>query len=93
MHRHSVVLEITLHTATIHSATAKSAGHIAQSFPPLETETRPTVATDQAAYYLNRKPQTMRVWASTEAGAIRPIRVNGRLAWPVADIKRILGVK
>ncbi len=29
-------------------------------FIPLEQETRPTVATDAAAYYLNRKPQTLR---------------------------------
>lgn len=62
-----------------------------QPFPPLEQVTRPTVPTDQAAYYLNRKPQTLRFWAVYEQKCgIRPIRINGRLAWSVADIKRLL---
>lgn len=63
---------------------------IQQSFPPLDQVTRPTVPTDAAAYYLNRQPQTMRSWASTEGGPIRPVRINGRLAWRVADILRLL---
>ncbi|MHB9102045.1 MAG: hypothetical protein ACYC2E_11070, partial [Sulfuricella sp.] len=58
-----------------------------QPFPPLEQVTRPTVPTDAAAYYLNRKPQTCRAWACLENGPIRPIRINGRLAWPVAEIR------
>lgn len=62
-----------------------------QPFPPLEQVTRPTVPTDQAAYYLNRQPQTMRAWACLEPrGAIKPIRINGRLAWPVAEIRKLL---
>jgi hypothetical protein len=61
-----------------------------QSFPPLERETRPTVNTNQAAYFLNRKPQTLRAWACLENGPIRPVRINGRLAWPVAAIRELL---
>lgn len=61
-----------------------------QTFPPLEQVTRPTVPTEQAAYYLNRKPQTMRAWACLENGALRPIRINGRLAWKVSDIRNLL---
>ena len=61
-------------------------------FPPLETVTRPNVTTEQAAYYLNRRPQTMRIWACRENGPVRPIRINGRLAWPVAEIRRIAEV-
>lgn len=61
-----------------------------QAFPPLEQVARPTVNTEAAAYYLNRKPQTMRSWASTENGPIRPIRINGRLAWNVAAIRALL---
>lgn len=57
---------------------------------PLEEVMRPMVSTDEAAYYLNRKPQTLRVWACTEAGPLRPIRLHGRLAWPVEDIRRLL---
>jgi len=62
------------------------------SFPPLDELTRPTVPTEQAAYYLDRKPQTLRGWACLENGPLRPLRVHGRLAWPVSGIKALLGV-
>lgn len=61
-----------------------------QQFPAIESETRSHVTTACASFYLNRRPQTMRAWASTEAGPIRPVRINKRLAWAVADIKRLL---
>lgn len=62
-----------------------------QHFPPLELETRSHIGTDQAAFYCMRAPQTMRMWAALEPkGAIKPIRVNGRLAWRVADIRALL---
>jgi hypothetical protein len=61
-----------------------------QYFPPIETETRSHVETGCAAFHLTRKPQTMRAWACLENGPIRPTRINGRLAWSVADIKRLL---
>ena len=59
-------------------------------FPSLENETRPGVNTEAAAYYLNRKPQTLRAWACLENGPMRPVRINGRLAWSVPEIKRLL---
>lgn len=59
-------------------------------FPSLEAVTRPTVTTEECAYFLNRRPQTLRSWASTEHGPIRPVRINGRLAWPVASIRKLL---
>ncbi len=62
------------------------------TFLPLEKVTTPTVKTDAAAHYLNRQPKTLRLWACKENGAIRPIRINGRLAWRVSDIKRVLGM-
>ena len=61
-------------------------------FPDLRTETRTHVPTAIAAHWLTRAEQTMRGWASSEAGPIRPIRVSGRLAWPVSEIRRLLGV-
>lgn len=62
-------------------------------FPPIEQVTRPTVDTNQAAYYFNRQPQTLRLWASRDgSGPIRPVRCHGRLAWKVADIKEALEV-
>ena len=59
-------------------------------YPPLEQENRSHVLTHQTAYYLNRKDQTLRAWACFENGPIRPIRINGRLAWKVADIRNLL---
>jgi hypothetical protein len=70
---------------------ATAAAHNLQAaFPPLEQVTRPTVPTDAAAHYLNRKPQTLRAWACLENGALRPVRINGRLAWSVLEIKKLL---
>lgn len=46
--------------------------------------------TDEAATALNRKPQTLRKWACLENGPIRPVRINGRLAWRVSDIQALL---
>lgn len=63
-----------------------------QQFTPLALEHRPAVDTAAAAYHLNRRPQTLRGWACLENGPIRPIRINGRLAWPVAELRRVLGV-
>jgi hypothetical protein len=64
----------------------------APAFSPLEHETRAAVETECAAFHLSRKPQTLRCWAAFESGPLRPLRVNGRLAWPVAELRRLLGV-
>ena len=73
-------------------ATAPEA-HPPPQFQPLESLTRPNVPTQQAGYYLDRSPQTLRAWAcKAQPGPIQPIRVNGRLAWPVSELKRVTGV-
>lgn len=64
--------------------------NINRNFGPIEQESRSHVETACAAFYLTRSPQTLRLWACLENGPIRPTRVNGRLAWSVADIKRVL---
>jgi hypothetical protein len=79
-----------MHTATHHSPEARQ-GAAADKFPPLDRVTLTHVPTAQAAYYLNRSPQTLREWAMT-GKFIAPLRVNGRLAWPVALIRAALGV-
>ena len=61
-------------------------------FIPLQLETRTHVTTDVMCYHLGRKTQTARIWACHENGPLRPIRVHGRLAWSVADIRRLLCV-
>ena len=61
-------------------------------FIPLNQETRTHVSTRLMCAHIGRKEQTARVWACYETGPIRPIRVNGRLAWPVSELRRLLGV-
>lgn len=62
----------------------------APSPPSIDAENRSHVDTSKAAGWLNRKPQTLRTWACHENGPLRPVRINGRLAWAVADIRRVL---
>ena len=82
-----------MNTATHHSAEVRTAA-THPAFPPLHLEVRPLVETAAAAYYLLRQPQTLRGWASagTYPDGLRPLRVMGRLAWPVAGIRAALGV-
>jgi hypothetical protein len=51
---------------------------------------RATLTTAEAAKALNRAPQTLRIWACLEEGPIRPLRIHGRLAWPVDEIAALL---
>ena len=82
-----------MQAATQRNTDARRAVSEPQQFPPLEQVNRPTVTTAEAAHFLNRKPQTLRHWAMKDGtGPIRPLRVNGILAWPVAELRRVLGV-
>lgn len=60
---------------------------------PLDQEKRTALPTGEAAQHLNRSPGTLNWWSHKGNGPITPLRVNGRLAWPVADIRRLLGVE
>lgn len=57
---------------------------------PLGHETRTAIPTAEAAAHLNRATQTLWLWACKESGPIRPIRINGRLHWPVSELRRLL---
>lgn len=59
---------------------------------PLALETRTALPTSEAAFHLNRAEQTLRLWAMREDGPIHPLRINGRLAWPVSGLRAVLGV-
>lgn len=63
-------------------------------FVPLHLETRTHVSTAVMCRHLNRREQTGRGWACTETypPGLKPLRVMGRLAWPVAGIRAVLGV-
>jgi hypothetical protein len=61
------------------------------------------LCTKEAAVFLNRKPQTLRKWSCLGNGPIldkpdgqppvrlKPISINGRLAWRIADLMKLLG--
>jgi hypothetical protein len=65
----------------------------ADGIPPLAHETRTAVDTRTAAHHLSRSPKTLRSWSSAGSGPIRPHRINGRLSWQVADLRRLLDVE
>lgn len=58
-------------------------------YTALELETRTHINTAHAAYLLGRTSQCLRRWAMT-GKPITPVKFNGRLSWPVAEIKRVL---
>lgn len=59
---------------------------------PLDRETRTAISTREAAAHLGRAVPTLLEWSCYDKGPIRPLRVNGRLLWPVAELRRLLGV-
>lgn len=63
-----------------------------QQFPLIETSTSPTVDTATGAHYPSRAEQTLRKRECIEIAPLSPTRANSRLAWCLANIKRILGV-
>ena len=77
-----------------YTSSTSPASHLVNSiYPPIEHETRSAVDTACAAWHLNRQPQTLRSWACREDGPLRPIRVNGRLAWPTIALRNLLGAQ
>ena len=82
-----------MQTATRHSTEARQ--QAAQQYTPLAQVQRTHVDTNAAAHYLNRRPQTLRGWhchGSFTTNGLRPVVLNGRLAWNVAAIKSVMGV-
>ena len=82
----------THHPEVVNAGRLAALERTAGAVVSLDRETRAAVDTATAAYHLSRQPQTLRGWACLENGPLRPIRVHGRLAWPVAELKRVLGV-
>ncbi len=74
---------------------APTATPTATYYPPLELVTKPRLTTAELAHYSNLAEQTWRIKACRETfpEGMRPIRVCGRLAWPTAGAKKLLGVQ
>ena len=85
-----------MQTATHHNAqTAQlSTAPFAVQFPPLALVNKPNLTTAEAAFYLNRAPQTLRAWACLEnfPAGLRCRRIGGLLAWPTVEVKALAGV-
>lgn len=78
-------------TETFREATTPQ--QFAAPYQPLEQVTRPNLTTAETAYYLNRRPQTLRGWAMRDgSGPIRPRRIGGLLAWSTSEVKALAGV-
>lgn len=82
-------------TPATQSAAIQAAQQFTGQYLPLEQVTRPNLKTDEAAFYLNRRPQTLRVWACLETfpDGLRPRRIGGLLAWPTVEVKALAGVQ
>ena len=62
-------------------------------YVPLGQVTRPNLTTAETAFYLNRRPQTLRGWAAKSGtGPISPRRIGGLLAWNTAEVMKLAGV-
>lgn len=64
------------------------------TFRPLEQVTKPLLTNRETAYYSNLEEQTWRAYACYDNahGGLKPLRIGGRLAWPTAGVKKLLGV-
>lgn len=73
---------------------ATAAFTLPADFIPLHLEPRTHVNTKVMCAHVGIKEQTARIWASMETfpEGLRPIRRTGRLLWPVAGIKLVLGL-
>lgn len=86
-----------MQTAALHSTDAyreANAPQFTPPFPPLELVTKPNLTTAEIAYYCNQAQQTWRIHACRETfpDGLKPRRIGGRLNWPTAGAKRLLGV-
>ena len=73
---------------------AKLEAKAPENYLPLDGVTKPNLTTAELAYYSNMAEQTWRVKAcyDTAPEGLRPLRVCGKLAWPTAGAKKLLGV-
>ncbi len=78
--------------ATMREATAPQ--QFTAPYPPLALVTKPNLTTAEIAYYTNQKEQTWRVHACRETfpNGLRPHRIGGRLNWPTAGAKILVGL-
>jgi len=65
-------------------------------FIPITEQIRTHVSTEEAAFYLCKKPQTMRSWgcaSNKSIPPIKPIKIGNKLLWSVKEIKKLLNIE
>lgn len=89
LHPNQVLAPVVHHSTQIAQTASEPADFVA-----LHLETRTHVNTAVMCRHINRQCQTARGWASAETypPELKPIRIFGRLHWPVAGIRTVLGV-
>ena len=85
-------MQTATHTSIQAMREATAPHQFTAQYPALALVTKPNLTTAETAYYLNRRPQTLRVWACLENGPLRPNRIGGLLAWSTATVKALAGV-
>ena len=87
-------METATHSSIQAMREATAPQQFTAQFLPLEQVTRPNLTTAELAFYSNMAAQTWRVKACYETfpEGLRPLRVCGKLAWPTAGAKKLLGV-
>lgn len=85
---------ITRHGPEVRLAHTRSTKFAPADFVALCIEPRTHVSTAVAAWHLSLQQQTLRGHACAETydPRLKPVRTSGRLLWPVAGIKAVLGV-
>ena len=65
-----------------------------QQFLPLELVTKPNLTTRELAHYTNMAEQSWRVKAcyGTFPEGLAPLRICGKLNWPTAGAKKLVGI-
>ena len=83
-----------MQTTTPATREANAPQQFTPQYLPLEQVTKPNLTTAELAFYSNMAAQSWRVKAcyDTAPEGLRPLRVCGRLAWPTAGAKKLLGV-
>ena len=64
-----------------------------RKFPNIDDELRPYVGTPQAAHYMDLAGCTLRDWSRRGTGPITPRKFGRKLLWPMADIRKLLGLE
>lgn len=59
-------------------------------YPPLTEVTRDLLTTDETAFYLGLKPQTLRKWHCEGSGVIRPIYIGSKPMYKKSAVQKLI---